>query len=152
MPVEFEQQAKYEFEVSRNSVMQIPQESLVLVSSNVTSHSISGIPLDALSVLDNSFLSDESGNLLNMTLDSGAEEHSGFWTVRKIMSRNGRGVRTITEMIQNQKDAVFTSGAKHSTKNVTMLLRHSSWLNHLVRNDFMGCKLDILEFTFGSVW
>ena len=61
--------------------MQIPQESLVLVSSRVTSHSISGIPLDALSVLDNSFPSDESGNLLNMILDSGAEEHSGFWTV-----------------------------------------------------------------------
>ena len=67
--------------MSHNSVMQIPPESLVLVSSRVTSHSISGLPLDALSVLDNSFLSDESGNLLNMILDSGAEEHSGFWTV-----------------------------------------------------------------------
>ena len=80
MLVEFEQQAVYEFGVSHNSVMQIPQESLVLVSSRVTSHSISGIPLDALSVLDNSLPSDESGNLLNMILDSGAEEHSGFWT------------------------------------------------------------------------
>ena len=37
---------------------------------------ISGIPLDVLSVCDNSDLpSDESGNLLNMTMDSGAEEH-----------------------------------------------------------------------------
>ena len=37
---------------------------------------ISGLPLDALSVCDNSDLpSDESGNLLNMSMDSGAEEH-----------------------------------------------------------------------------
>ena len=37
---------------------------------------ISGIPLGALSVCDNSDLpSDESGNLLNMIMDSGAEEH-----------------------------------------------------------------------------
>ena len=64
--------------------MPIPQESLVLVSSTVTSHSISGIPLDALSALDNSFLSGESGNLLNMILDSGTEEHSGFWIDRSL--------------------------------------------------------------------
>ena len=39
-------------------------------------YDISGIPLDALSVCDNSDLpSDESGNLLNMIVDSGAEEH-----------------------------------------------------------------------------
>ena len=37
---------------------------------------ISGIPLDVLSVCDNTDLpSDESGNLLNMIMDSGAEEH-----------------------------------------------------------------------------
>ena len=37
---------------------------------------ISGIPLDLLSVCDNSDLpSDESGILLNMIMDSGAEEH-----------------------------------------------------------------------------
>ena len=36
----------------------------------------SGFPLDALSVCDNSDLfSDESGDLLNMIMDSGAEEH-----------------------------------------------------------------------------
>ena len=36
----------------------------------------SGLPLDALSVCDNSDLpSDECGNLLNMIMDSGAEEH-----------------------------------------------------------------------------
>ena len=60
MLVEFEQQAGYEFGMSHNFVMHISQESVVLVSSRVTSHSISGIPLGALSVLDNSFLSDES--------------------------------------------------------------------------------------------
>ena len=37
---------------------------------------ISGIPLDVLSVCDNSDLpSDEPGNLLNMIMDSGAKEH-----------------------------------------------------------------------------
>ena len=37
---------------------------------------MSGLPLDALSVCDNSDLpSDESGNLLNMIMDSGAEEN-----------------------------------------------------------------------------
>ena len=265
MLVEVEQQAGYEFGMSHDFVMQIPQESLVLVSSRVTSHSISGIPLDALSVLDNSFLSDESGNLLNMILDLGAEEHSGFWTVwslgrhdensicvrgsslfalekqkhhdaiddgaRWILQAvepstqwesitsccrmligletsktvaavlelqfesrtlqktlgilcmlhpgndlcnysSGRSVLrkdsaatlsfvkrtwsdrhdgTMTEMVQRQNDAVFTSGEKQSTKNFTMLLRHSCWLNHLVPNDFMGCNLGILEFAFGSV-
>ena len=36
----------------------------------------SGFPLDALSVCDNSdFPSNESGNLLNMIMGSGAEEH-----------------------------------------------------------------------------
>ena len=37
---------------------------------------ISGLPLDVLSVCDNSDLpSDESGSLLNMIMDTGAEEH-----------------------------------------------------------------------------
>ena len=37
---------------------------------------IPGLPLDVLSVCDNSDIaSDESGNLLNMIIDSGAEEH-----------------------------------------------------------------------------
>ena len=88
--VEFEQQARYEFGVSHDSVMQIPQESLVLVSSRVTSHSISGISWDT-----QSFLSDDSGNLLNMILDSEAEEHNGFWTVRSLgrHDENFNGVR-----------------------------------------------------------
>ena len=41
--VEFEQQAGCEFGVSYDAAIQIQQESLVLVSSRVTSHSISGI-------------------------------------------------------------------------------------------------------------
>ena len=37
---------------------------------------MSGLPLDALSVYDNSdFPSDESGNLMNVNMDSGAKEH-----------------------------------------------------------------------------
>ena len=96
MLVELEQQVGYKFEVSIDSVMQIPQESLLLVSSRATSHSISGISLHILSVCDDSdFPSDESGNLLNMILDSGAEEHSGFWTVWSLSrhDENSNGVR-----------------------------------------------------------
>ena len=43
--VDVEQQAGYEFGVSHDSVMQIPHVSLVLVSSRVTSHSISGLTI-----------------------------------------------------------------------------------------------------------
>ena len=53
------------------------------------------------------------------------------------------------EMVQRQEDVIFSSGIEFSTN--TMLLRHSKWMNHLVRNDFLGCNLDILEFAFGSV-
>ena len=113
MLVEFEQQAGYEFGMSHNVVMQIPQESLVLVSLRVASHSISGIPLDALSVLDNSFLSDESGNLLNMILDSGAEGHSGFWAVWSLgrHDENSVCVRGSSLFALKSHDA-FDDGAK----------------------------------------
>ena len=56
---------------------------------------------------------------------------------------NGRGensVRAMKEMIQRQKDAVFTLGIESSTKHplFALLVRHSEWiLNHLVRNDFL---------------
>ena len=41
------------------------------------------------------------------------------------------------EMVQRQKDGIFSSGIEFSIN--TMLLRHSWWiLNHLVRNDFVG--------------
>ena len=56
---------------------------------------------------------------------------------------NGRGensVRTMKEMAQRQKDAVFSLGIEFSTKHplFALLVRHSEWiLNHLVRNDFV---------------
>ena len=56
---------------------------------------------------------------------------------------NGRGensVRTMKEMVQRQKDAVFSLGIEISMKHplFALLVRHSEWiLNHLVRNDFV---------------
>ena len=56
---------------------------------------------------------------------------------------NGRGensVRTMKEMVQRQKDAVFSLGIEFSIKHplFALLVRHSEWiLNHLVRNDFV---------------
>ena len=56
---------------------------------------------------------------------------------------NGRGensVRAMKEMIQRQKDAVFSLAIMFSIKHplFTLLVRHSEWiLNHLVRNDFV---------------
>ena len=48
----------------------------------------SGLSLDVLSVCDNSDLpSDKSGNLLNMIMDSGAEEHAvslADWTSLRV--------------------------------------------------------------------
>ena len=44
------------------------------------------------------------------------------------------------EMIQRQKDAVFSLGIEFSIKHslFALLVRHSEWvLNHLVRNDFL---------------
>ena len=72
MVVELEQRTGYDFGARHDSVIQIPQESLVLFRSRVTSHSIQGIPLDAVCALEKSFLSDESGNLSYIFLDSGA--------------------------------------------------------------------------------
>ena len=46
----------------------------------------------------------------------------------------------MTEMVQRQKDAVFSLGIKFSIKHLlfALLVRHSeSILNHLVRNDFV---------------
>ena len=56
---------------------------------------------------------------------------------------NGRGdnsVRTMKEMVQRQKDAVFSLGTEFSITHplFAFLVRHSEWiLNHLVRNDFV---------------
>ena len=44
------------------------------------------------------------------------------------------------EMVQRQKDAVFSLGIEFSIKHplFALLVRHSEWiLNHLVRNDFV---------------
>ena len=44
------------------------------------------------------------------------------------------------EVIQRQKDAVFTLGSEFSITHplFALLVRHSEWiLNHLVRNDFL---------------
>ena len=44
------------------------------------------------------------------------------------------------EMVQRQKDAVFSLGTEFSIKHplFALLVRHSEWiLNHLVRNDFV---------------
>ena len=49
-------------------------------------------PVGRFSVLDNS-LSDESGNLLSMVLDLGAEEHSGFWFVWSLGRHEENSVR-----------------------------------------------------------
>ena len=46
----------------------------------------------------------------------------------------------MTEMVQNQKDAVFSLGIEFSIKHplFALLVRHSEWiLNHLVHNDFV---------------
>ena len=44
------------------------------------------------------------------------------------------------EVVQRQKDAVFSLGIQFSIKHplLAVLVRHSEWiLNHLVRNDFV---------------
>ena len=50
-------------------------------------------------------------------------------------------VRMMKEMIQRQKDAVFSLVIEFSVKHpiFALLVRHSEWiLNHLVRNGFCG--------------
>ena len=54
--------------------------------------------------------------------------------------RGENSVRTMKEMVQRQKDAVFSSGIEFSIKHplFALLVRNSEWiLNHLVRNDFL---------------
>ena len=53
--------------------------------------------------------------------------------------RSENSVRTMKEMVQRQKDAVFSLGIEFSIKHplFALLVRHSEWiLNHLVRIDF----------------
>ena len=64
-------------------------------------------------------------------------------TCLETLASNGRGensVRTMKEMVQRQKDAVFSLGIEFSIKHYlfALLVRHSERiLNHLVRNDFV---------------
>ena len=66
----------------------------------------------------------------------------------EFLASNGRGenfVRTMKEMVQCLKDAVFSLGIEFSIKHLffALLLRHSEWiLNHLVRNHFVVALLD----------
>ena len=59
------------------------------------------------------------------------------------LASNGAGeisVRAMKEMVQRQKDVVFSLGVESSIKHTlfVLLVRHSEWiLNHLVRNDFV---------------
>ena len=68
-------------------------------------------------------------------------EHSN--TRMETPASSGRGensVRTMKEMVQRQKDAVFSLVIEFSIKHplFVLLVRHSEWiLNHLVRNDFV---------------
>ena len=54
--------------------------------------------------------------------------------------RSDNSVRAMKEMVQRQKDVVFSLGIEFSIKHslFALLERHSEWiLNHLVRNDFL---------------
>ena len=68
-------------------------------------------------------------------------EHSN--TRLETPASNGRrenSVRTMKEMVQRQKDAVFSLGIEFSIKHpfFALLVRHSEWiLIHLERNDFV---------------
>ena len=69
--------------------------------------------------------------------------HLEYSNIRlETLASNGRGensVRTMKEMVQRQRDAVFSWSIEFSIKHrlFALLVRHSEWiLNHLVRNDF----------------
>ena len=58
----------------------------------------------------------------------------------QVRSEDEEALRTMKEMVQRQKDDVFSLGIKFSIKHYlfALLVRHNEWiLNHLVRNDFV---------------
>ena len=62
------------------------------------------------------------------------------WKLWRPLDEGENSVRTMKEMIQRQKDAVFSLGIVFSIKHphFALLVRHSEWiLNHLLRNDFI---------------
>ena len=87
---------------------------------------------------------DNEEALKRVPKDACAQVHLEFSNTRlETLASNGRGensVRAMKEMIQRQKDAVFSLGIEFSIKHplFALLVRHSEWfLNHLVRNDFL---------------
>ena len=89
--------------------------------------------------------SDNEEALRHALKDACEQVHLDYSNTRlETPASNGRGeksVRTSKEMVQRQKDAVFSLGIEFSTKHTlfALLVRHSEWiLNHLVRNDFVA--------------
>ena len=88
--------------------------------------------------------SDNEEALKHVLKDAFEQVHLKYSNTRlETLASNGRGensVRTMTEMAQRQKDAVFSLGIEFSIKHTifALLVRHRGWiLNHLVRNDFL---------------
>ena len=88
--------------------------------------------------------SDIEEALRHVLKDAREQVHLEYSNTRlETAASNGRGesgVRTMKEMVQRQKDAVFSLGIEFSIKHLlfALLVRHSEWiLIHLVRNDFV---------------
>ena len=88
--------------------------------------------------------SDNEEALKHVLKDACEQVHLEYSNTRlETPASNGRGensVRTVKEMVQRQKDAVFSLDIEFSIKHplFALLVRHSEWiLNHLVRNDFV---------------
>ena len=86
--------------------------------------------------------SDNEEALKHVLKDACEQLHLEYSNTRlETLASNGRGensVRTMKEMVQRQKGAVFSLGIEFSIKHplFALLVRHSEWiLNHLVRND-----------------
>ena len=88
--------------------------------------------------------SDNEEALRHVLKDACEQVHLEYSNTRlETLASNGRcenRVRTMKEMVQRQKDAVFSLGTEFSIKHplFALLVRRSEWiLNHLVRNDFV---------------
>ena len=88
--------------------------------------------------------SDNEEALHHVLKDACEQVHLEYSNTRlETLASNGRGensVRTMKEMVQRQKDAVFSLGIEFSIKHplFALMVRHSEWiLNHLVRNHFL---------------
>ena len=99
----------------------------------------------------------DNGEALEHVLKDACEQvHLEYSNTRlETPASNGRGensVRAMKEMVQRQKDAVFSLGIESSIKHhlFVLLVRHSEWiLNHVVRNDFL-VELDNPETSLTS--